>query len=36
MAMAGRYGLSSKDTTPAQIKAVFDNLLGAQRHSLPD
>ncbi len=24
----GRYGLSSKDTTPAQIKAVFDHLLG--------
>ena len=24
---AGRYGLSSKDTTPAQIKAVFANLL---------
>ncbi len=23
----GRYGLSSKDTTPAQIKAVFDHLL---------
>ena len=23
---AGRYGLSSKDATPAQIKAVFDNL----------
>lgn len=23
----GRYGLSSKDTTPAQIKAAFDNLL---------
>ena len=23
---AGRYGLSSKDTTPAQLKAVFDNL----------
>ncbi len=22
----GRYGLSSKDTTPAQIKAVYDNL----------
>ncbi|MEG2200231.1 MAG: pyruvate:ferredoxin (flavodoxin) oxidoreductase, partial [Anaerovorax sp.] len=22
----GRYGLSSKDTTPAQMKAVFDNL----------
>ena len=27
MIYAGRYGLSSKDTTPAQIKAVFDNLL---------
>ncbi len=26
MIYAGRYGLSSKDTTPAQIKAVFDNL----------
>ena len=24
---AGRYGLSGKDTTPAQLKAVFDNLL---------
>ena len=24
---AGRFGLSSKDTTPAQIKAVYDNLL---------
>ena len=24
--VGGRYGLSSKDTTPAQIKAVFDNL----------
>ncbi|MBO4838345.1 MAG: pyruvate:ferredoxin (flavodoxin) oxidoreductase [Lachnospiraceae bacterium] len=23
----GRYGLSSKDTTPAQMKAVFDHLL---------
>ncbi len=23
---AGRYGLSSKDTTPAQIKAIFDNM----------
>jgi pyruvate-ferredoxin/flavodoxin oxidoreductase len=23
---AGRYGLSSKDTTPTQIKAVYDNL----------
>ena len=27
---AGRYGLSSKDTTPAQIKAVYDNLLLAE------
>ena len=26
----GRYGLSSKDTTPAQIKAVFDHLLCEQ------
>lgn len=24
--VGGRYGLSSKDTTPAMIKAVFDNL----------
>ncbi|MBZ4646209.1 MAG: pyruvate flavodoxin/ferredoxin oxidoreductase domain protein [Clostridia bacterium] len=24
--IGGRYGLSSKNTTPAQIKAVFDNL----------
>ncbi|MCF8304256.1 MAG: pyruvate:ferredoxin (flavodoxin) oxidoreductase [Bacteroidales bacterium] len=24
--VGGRYGLSSKDTTPAQVKAVFDNL----------
>ena len=28
--VGGRYGLSSKDTTPAQIKAVFDNLAAAQ------
>lgn len=28
----GRYGLSSKDTTPAQIKAVFD-LLGQEKPS---
>ena len=27
---AGRYGLSSKDTTPAQIKGVYDNLLLAE------
>ena len=26
MIIGGRYGLSSKDTTPSQIKAVFDNL----------
>ena len=26
MVIGGRYGLSSKNTTPAQIKAVFDNL----------
>jgi pyruvate-ferredoxin/flavodoxin oxidoreductase len=24
--LAGRYGLSSKDTTPTQIKAVYDNM----------
>lgn len=28
--VGGRYGLGSKDTTPAQIKAVFDNLKTAQ------
>ncbi|MBE6032182.1 MAG: pyruvate:ferredoxin (flavodoxin) oxidoreductase [Clostridiales bacterium] len=28
--VGGRYGLSSKDTDPAQIKAVFDNLLEAE------
>jgi len=26
LVVGGRYGLGSKDTTPAQIKAVFDNL----------
>ncbi|MDO4732637.1 MAG: pyruvate:ferredoxin (flavodoxin) oxidoreductase [Bacillota bacterium] len=26
LVVGGRYGLSSKDTDPAQIKAVFDNL----------
>ena len=30
MIYAGRYGLSSKDTTPAQLKAVFDNLAEAE------
>jgi pyruvate-ferredoxin/flavodoxin oxidoreductase len=28
--LAGRYGLSSKDVPPAQIKAVFDNMDAAQ------
>ena len=28
--LAGRYGLSSKDTTPGQIVAVYDNLKQAQ------
>lgn len=28
--VGGRYGLGSKDTTPAQIKAVFDNLKSEQ------
>ncbi|MFA5697050.1 MAG: pyruvate:ferredoxin (flavodoxin) oxidoreductase [Candidatus Izemoplasmatales bacterium] len=27
--IGGRYGLSSKDSTPAQVFAVFDNLAGA-------
>jgi pyruvate-ferredoxin/flavodoxin oxidoreductase len=30
--IGGRYGLSSKDTTPAQIKAVYDNLKGEQKN----
>jgi len=30
--IGGRYGLSSKDTTPSQIKAVFDNLAGSAKH----
>ena len=30
--LGGRYGLSSKDTTPAQIKAVFDNMTGDRRN----
>ena len=29
--LAGRYGLSSKDTTPAQMKAVFDNMTGEKK-----
>ena len=27
MIIGGRYGLGSKDTTPSQIKAVYDNLM---------
>ena len=30
--LGGRYGLSSKDTTPAQIKAVFDNMKGERKN----
>ncbi len=30
MIIGGRYGLSSKDTTPSQMKAVFDNLKAGQ------
>ncbi len=29
--LGGRYGLSSKDTTPAQMIAVYDNMAGAQQ-----
>ena len=29
--IGGRYGLSSKDTTPGQIVAVYDNLVGNQK-----
>jgi pyruvate-ferredoxin/flavodoxin oxidoreductase len=29
--IGGRYGLSSKDTTPGQIVAVFNNLAGEQK-----
>ena len=32
MLLGGRYGLSSKDTTPAQIKAVFDNMAGEKKN----
>jgi pyruvate-ferredoxin/flavodoxin oxidoreductase len=28
--LGGRYGLSSKEFTPAMIKAVFDNLAAAK------
>ena len=30
--VGGRYGLSSKDTTPAQIKAVFDFINSDEKH----
>ncbi|TVP96540.1 MAG: pyruvate:ferredoxin (flavodoxin) oxidoreductase [Acholeplasmatales bacterium] len=30
--IGGRYGLSSKDTTPAQIVAVYNNLAGEQKN----
>ncbi len=30
--IGGRYGLSSKDTTPGQILAVYENLAGEARH----
>ena len=30
--IGGRYGLSSKDTTPAQIISVFNNLAGEQKN----
>jgi pyruvate-ferredoxin/flavodoxin oxidoreductase len=29
--LGGRYGLSSKDTTPGQIVAVFDNMVNAKK-----
>ncbi len=31
--VGGRYGLGSKDTTPSQIKAVFDMLTTAPKHN---
>lgn len=30
--LAGRYGLSSKEFTPAMAKSVFDNAIGARKH----
>ena len=30
--LGGRYGLSSKDTIPAHVKAVFDNMAGEQKN----
>ncbi len=31
--IGGRYGLSSKNTTPAMIKAVYDNLMTTQKNN---
>lgn len=31
--IGGRYGLSSKNTTPAMIKAVYDNLKGEKKNN---
>ncbi|ERJ13351.1 putative pyruvate-flavodoxin oxidoreductase protein [Haloplasma contractile SSD-17B] len=31
--IGGRYGLSSKDTTPAQVVAVYDNLANEQKNN---
>ncbi|MFA6800890.1 MAG: pyruvate:ferredoxin (flavodoxin) oxidoreductase [Acholeplasmataceae bacterium] len=31
--IGGRYGLSSKDTTPAMLVAVYENLAGEQKNS---
>ncbi|HQM06745.1 MAG TPA: pyruvate:ferredoxin (flavodoxin) oxidoreductase, partial [Bacilli bacterium] len=33
MIIGGRYGLSSKDTTPGQIFAVYDNLAGQAKNN---
>jgi len=33
--VAGRYGLSSKEFTPAMVKAVFDNLLDSRIDATP-
>ena len=30
--LGGRFGLSSKDTTPAQIKAIYDNMAGEKKN----
>ena len=30
--LGGRYGLSSKDTIPAHVKAVYDNMSGEQKN----